>query len=820
MDTLLQDLRFGIKLLWKEKGLTATILTTLAVCIGANTAVYSVVDAVLLDPLPYPASDRLVRIYNSYPGAGATRGSTSAPDFFFRRDRVEALEIVAQYQGWGSTVGPPGSTERLASMRVTPSFFTLLGGAALLGRTFTEDEIEPGSHQRVVLSYGYWREEFGSDPGVLGRELRVDGQSFTIVGVLPASFRPPTSRDIRLYLPIPYEAADRTAERLHNNDFTMIARLDPGATVEQAQGQIAALDAVLVEQWPIPNAAQILEDAGYHAEVVNLKADAVREARPVFYLLWGGVAFVLLIGCVNIANLMVARASSRRQELATRLALGADRARVARQLVTEAALLALAGGGLGLAIGAVGIRLMETVGVHELPLGTTVGIDGDIVFFTAAAALLAGAIFGGIPIFHLYRADLTGAFRSESRGGTASRTVVTLRSALVTAQVGLAFVLLIGAGLLLASFRSALEVDPGFQPDPVLTGHVSLPDAAYPDGESRRLFVREFLEEVRSLPGVESASVTSAIPFGGNYPSSVIMPEGYALEPGESILSPYRTVVAPGYFDALGIEIIEGRGFTEADTEGGWQALVIDRRLADRYWPDRSPLGHRMLRGVPEMPDLSEDDYYTIVGVADVIKQDDLTEDQGVGAYYMAYDQNPRSTFTVVVRTDGNPLVLTSGIRKVVADIDPDLPFYLPRTLRDRVDESLRDRRAPMMLMGLFAGVALFLAAVGIYGVLAYSVAQRRRELGIRLALGSSPGKLFRMVVGQGSRVVAVGLAFGAIASLILVRTIRSLLFEVQPGDPVVIGVVALGLALVGLTATAVPAHRATRVDPVRALSD
>jgi predicted permease len=820
MSALIQDLRYGARLLWKDKVLTATILATLAVCIGANATVYSVIDRVMLDPLPYPESDRLVYVYNSYPEAGAPRGSSSAPDYFYRRESVSAFEEVAQYRVTGITVGEAGEAARLGTMRVTPSFFGVLGTTAVHGRTFIEDEAEVGSADRVVLSHGYWQERFGGDPTVVGTDMRVDGRPHTVVGVLPAGFRPPTDAEARFYMPIPYEPEERTPERLHDNIYQMIARLAPGATVEQAESQIASLDQTLSEQWPIPNGVQVLEDAGYHVVVVNLQEDATRDIRPVLWLLWAGVAFVLLIGCVNIANLMVARTTIRTQELATRLALGADRGRVARQLVTEAVLVALIGGLIGLALGAAGLRLLEAFGLDDLPLGVGLALDGDVLLFTLAIAVIAGLVFGGIPLIHLFRSDLTAAFRSESRGGTASRRAVTLRSVLVTGQVGLAFVLLIGAGLMLASFRSALAVDPGFRPDSVLIGQITLPETDYPTDEDQRQFVTELLEEVRAIPGVAAASLTHSIPFGSTADASAIQPEGYTAAPGEAILAPFRTMVAPDYFRAMGIPLVDGREFEEADTEGATRVMVIDRWLAERYWPGESPLGRRMLRGAPGMPDLSEDDFFTIVGVVESVKQHDLTEEERAGAYYFALAQEPWRSLTLVVRTEGDPLSVTPAVRRIIAGIDPDLPVYGARTLRSRIDDSLQSRRVPMALMGLFAGVAVFLAAVGIYGVLAYAVTQRRREIGIRLALGSSPAEVFRMVVGQGSRVLAIGLLLGGAVTVLLVGLIRSLLFGVQPGDPVVIGTVALLLAGIGMAATVVPARRATRIHPVEALSE
>ncbi len=820
METLLQDLKFGVKLLWKEKAFAVTVLLTLAVCIGANTTIFSVVNTVLLDPLPFHESDRLVRVFNSYPNAGAERASSSAPDYFFRRERVEAFEEVAVYQNWGHTVGEPGSTERMNTMRVTPSFFPMLGVQPILGRTFTEEEIDIGNEQKAVLSYGFWRERFGGDPAAVGQTLRVDGRPYTIVGVLGEEFRFLGQRETRFYVPIPFTEEQRTVNSLHNNNYEMIARLAPGATIEQASSQIAALDMSLVEEIPYPNFGQLLEDAGYHVEIHDLKADVLRDIRPTFIMLWVGVAFVLLIGCLNIANLMLARSNVRMKELATRMALGSDRARLARQLLTEAVLIALLGAVLGLGLGAAGLSLVAGMGVDDLPRGAQVGIDGGVVLFTLLIAVGAGIFFGAIPLVHVFRSDLSTVFRSESRSGTSNRRMVFLRSAMVTGQVAIAFILLIGAGLMLASLRSALSVDPGFQPNSVLTGYVSLPESNYPDGGSRRQFIDELLTEVRALPGVTAASITSMIPFGGGGSASVIWPEGYVPREGESVISPFNTTAGPGYFEALGIPLISGRYFDESDNEDAQQVIIIDEWLARHFYGDESPLGKRLLSGT--VPGLEEDEEpytFSVIGVVGSIKQNDLTEAEQIGAYYFTYKQRPQSYMTLTVRSAVEPLTLTAPIRQAVARIDPDLPFFYPETLAHRVSESLVTRRTPMVLLTGFAGVALLLAAVGIYGILAYSVTQRTREIGIRMALGSSAAEVSRLVVFQGVKVLGLGLVIGLGGSVLLVRLIQSLLYGVAPTDPTVLLTVAVMLTTVGIGACLLPARRATRIDPTVALN-
>ncbi len=822
MSHLDRDVRQALKRLLAEKTFSATVLTTLAICIGANVAIYSVIHTVLLEPLPFPEPDRLVTVFNSYPGAGVARASNGSVDFFERRENVAAFEEVALFTGSGHTVGEAGSAERVTSMQVTPSFFPLLGIEAATGRTFTEDEMEIGGHRKVVLTHAYWQEYFGGASDVLGHDLRVNGEPYEVVGVLAPDFVMVNRADMRFFVPLAFSEEQRQLAAWHNNSYQMMARLAPGATIEQARAQNDALNDALIDRWPIPNARQLLADAGYRVRVEPAQADLVRDIAATLYLLGAGVAFVLLIGCVNIANLMLARAQTRVTEVATRLALGARRSLVARGLATEAVVMGVLGGVLGVGVGALGIRLLQTLGATELPRGTEIGIDGPVLLFTLALSVAAAVLFSLVPMLQMVRGDLMGVFRSDGRTGTASRRAVLLRNGLVTSQVALAFVMLIGAGLMLASFRSALAVDPGFEPEGIFTAYVSLPSARYEDGPARRQFWEEMTREVRAIPGVESAGLTSMLPFSGSNSSSVIVPEGYEPTPGESLLSPLQGRVTPGYFETMEIEILEGRDFSDADTHETSNVIIIDRWLADRYWPDRSPLGDRMLYGaIPGMDEIDDDNWYTVVGVVETIKQNDLTAPEGehVGAYYMTVPQQPMASMTVAARSaTGDAEGLTPAVRAVLQRLDPELPLFGVETMTGRIDESLAARRVPLILLAVFAGVALFLAVVGIYGALAYSVTQRRREIGIRMAMGSAPEEVFRRVVAQGLRVTGVGLATGVAAALLLTRLIRSLLFGVAPTDPLILVAVTGVLALADLAACVLPARRATRVDPVEAL--
>ncbi|HEX7051127.1 MAG TPA: ABC transporter permease [Longimicrobiales bacterium] len=820
MDTILRDVRFGLKLLLRDRTFSLTVLLTLGVCIGANVAIYSVVETVVLSPLPFEQPDRLVTIYNSYPGAGAERGDNSAPDFFFRRERVAGLEEVALFQGSASTVGEAGRVERVRSLRVTPSFFPMLGVRAARGRTFLEEEMDPGREPTVILTHGYWQERFAGSPDVVGRSLRIDGVPTTIIGVLPEDFRMPQHPDIGFVLPLTFTPEQRTLHDWHSNSYAMLGRLAAGATIEQVEAQIAALNASLIEEVPLPNVAQLLADVGFHTVVVDARDDLVRDVEPVLFLLWGGVGFVLLIGCVNIANLMLARSQARMRELATRMALGAQRARLARQILTEAVVMGLLGGGVGIGLAAVGLRLLTVVGVDELPRGAEIGLNLAVLLYTVALALAAAVLFGAIPIVHLFRSDLNRVFREEGRGATASRAAVLLRGGLVAGQVALAFLLLVGAGLLLRSFRAALEVDPGFEPEGVLTAYIALPDARYPDGDARRAFADELLRRVRALPGVTAAGITDQLPFGSTHNNSAIRPADYEPPPGESILAPKSTTAGPGYFEAMGIDLVEGRTFDERDGPGDTRAIIIDEWLARRYWPDRSPLGQRMTQAVPgEAAD--DEDLYTIIGVVETIKHEDLTAaaSDHVGAYYFSYRQRSVGSMALVVRTEAEPASLTGSIRAVLDRLDPELALFDVQALESRLAESLASRRTPMVLLLVFAGVALFLAITGIYGVLAYSVAQRTREIGIRMALGIPPTGAIQLVLRQGMTLTGAGLAAGAVAAFFLVRLIQSLLFGVRPMDPVVLVATAALLAVAAAAACMIPARRASRVDPVIALS-
>ncbi|MGH9391357.1 MAG: ABC transporter permease, partial [Vicinamibacteria bacterium] len=565
MESWTKDLKFGVKLLLRDKGFTITAVLTLAVALGANLAVFSIVRSVLQKPLPFPDSERVVAVLNSYPNAGVLRTGNSVPDYFDRKREISAFEELAIYRFQGLTVGEPGATRRVRAMRATPSLLQLLRAAPARGRVFLEEEGEIGNEAKAILTYPLSQELYGGED-VVGREIRVNGTPHEIVGVLPERFLF-LSPEVRLLIPTAFTEEDKSDDSRHSNNWEMIGRLAPGATLELAQSQIDALNAVNLERFPVTR--EIVINAGFHTTALPLQDDVVRDLRGTLHFLWGGVAAVLLIAVVNVANLVLVRSQSRLKELAIRSSIGAGRFRIARQLVTEMLLLALAGASLGVGIGFLLIEALRSFGIDELPRGTEIRLDLVSLAIVVAAAFVVGALLALIPVARMVRMNLSDIVHQEGRTSTGGRGAALLRKTLVIAQVAFALVLLIGAGLLLASFRRVLAIDPGFRPESVVTASVSLPGTRYAEERDMLGFHERALAGIRSIAGVESAGATSVLPFGGSYNDSVIMAEGYPMAPGESLISPSRTEVTPGYFEAMGISLLSGRLFDEGDDGTG-----------------------------------------------------------------------------------------------------------------------------------------------------------------------------------------------------------------------------------------------------------
>ena len=822
MQQLLQDLRFARRLLWKDRGFAATAALTLAVCIGANVAIFAVVNSILLQPLPVPHAEQLVFMYNAYPGAGAeAEGSTGVPDYYDRLSQTDVFQEQALYDTRGVTLGGNADPQRITAMMGTPSLLRMLQVQPVRGRIFTEQEGTVGQTQKAILTYAAWQQWFGGQDTAIGQDIRIGGQPYAVVGVLPKgfSFLDP---DVMVWLPLAFTADEKSDSQRHSNNWSYLARLKPGATIEQARQEIDALNARNLDRFPALK--QILINARFHTVVELLQAHLVRDVRSTLLILWAGVAFVLLIGVVNVTNLMLVRSSARMKELATRHALGARLGRIARQLLTETALLSATGGIAGLGLGYVGIRLLTRFGLDTTPQGTRVTIDGTVVLFTIALSAVLALLIGLIPTISLRGLNLSQAFREEGRSGTAGRGARAVRRTLVTAQIAFALMLLIGAGLLLASFQRVLAIRPGFDPAHVLTGIVSPPQSRYADDASRRTFWNRFVDGVRALPGVESAAAVSNLPMGGSYSDSVILAEGYTMAPGESLISPYRVRISPDYFKTMGIPLKRGRTFTAADDEKAPGVVIIDERLAAHFWKGQDPIGHRMWK-----PDSAAEltkgpgpksRFYTIVGVVGDVRVTGLTEKEPAGMYYFPFPQDSPGGMTLVVKTAGDPMLLTNAIRGQLRSIDPELPFFSVRPMQQRIDQSLISRRLPMLIASVFGAIALFLAGVGVYGVLAYQVAQRRKEIGIRMALGSDGGRIFGLVVSEGLWLLGVGVACGIAGAFAIRTTLQSQLYGISAMDPSVVAIVIGVLASVALAACAIPAMRASRIDPLVALND
>ena len=816
------DIRVGLRLLWKDKAFTITAALTLALCIGANTALFSVVHNVLLRPLPVPQSDRIVVMGNAYPGAGANIGtSAGVPDYYDRMRDTTVFEEQALYNGRNQSVDQNGAPTRVRVTQATPSYFRLLRVAPALGRTFSEQESEPGNEKKAVLSYALWQSQFGGDPQAIGKDIRLDGQPYTVVGVMPKGFYF-LNPNVMLWTALAFTAEQKSDAHRHNNNYQNIARLKPGATIEQAQQQIDALNKANLDRFP--QYKELLINARFHTTVERLQDNVVAEVKATLFLMWGGALFVLLIGCVNVANLVLVRSRARLKELATRLALGAGRFRVGRQLVTESVLLTLMSAAAGLLVGYAALQLLGTLNIQELPRGEEIRLDGIVIAYTLVVATVIGFILGLIPVANVLPANLTIVLREEGRGGTAGRGARTLRRALVVAQVAFAFVLLIGAGLLFASFRRVLAVDPGFNADGVLTASIALPRSRYSDDDKLRGFTNEALRQMRALPGVSAAGATNTIPFGGNNNDSVILAEGYQMKPGESVISPSQVQVSPGYFNAMSVKLLRGRFFDDRDGAKAPRTVMVDDKLAKRFWPNQDPIGRRMFmpQDINNLFATNEKTVWlTVIGVIGDVKLHTLTEDkETVGAYYFPTEQDTVSSMTFALKTAGDPVALTSGVRGVLSQLDRELPVFDIQTMDARMEKSLVSRRSPVLLSLSFGAIALFLSAIGIYGVLAYLVTQRTKEIGIRIALGGSARAIFELVLREGLLLIAGGFVLGGIGAIALRKSLESQLFGVSAADPLVLVAVTTTLGLVAVAACALPARRATRIDPIVALAE
>jgi predicted permease len=809
----MNDLRFALRQLRSAPAFTLAAVTTIAICLGANLTMFAVIDAILLRSLPFPEPDRLVVVFNTYPKAGVERDGSSLTNYYERRGNIPAFSSLSIFRYGSEVVGETGSTQQEQVVRISPDFFTTLGTGPAIGRSFTEAEtITPiENHGAAILTDAYWRQRLNTDPNVLGRDIRVNGAPRKIVGVLPPDFRF-LSSEARIFLPLTSTLQQRTAQERHSGGGThMIARLKPGVTVAEAQSQIDAHNAAVEKD--NPRAAMIAE-AGFRSPVLPLHADHVRPIRPALLLMQGCAVFLLMMGAFNLVNLLLIRASSRLKDIAIRRSMGASRRHVVSHVMVETLLLAALGGSLGLVVGASGIRLLAFLGADRLPLAARIALDGRLAAAGLAGALVLGVLIAAPIAWFNLRSHLESALRSESRSGTVGRTAQRLRQGFVVAQIAVAFVLIAGAALLGLSLKNVMAISPGFRADHVLIGQFTLPYGRFPSGSPQRIAVLDrLLEMLRRQPGVAAAGTITNIPLSGDGGKFAITPKGYVPQPGESPHRHYFYGITGDYFSALGIPLREGRFLTSADSHRAERVCVVDEEFARRYWPSGGAVGQRVSQGRDSDSSL----LFTVVGIVGAVKQAELTEPRGQGAVYVPYRYRDTNVF-VVTRTNQRPEPFGESLRQLVRAADPELAVDDIRSMDTRIADSLIARRSPAVLAGIVAGVALLLAAVGTYGVLSYTIAQRRREIGVRMALGAQTHHIRIQFLSLGLRLLAAGILLGVLGAWATGRGMEGVLFGVPRLHVATLLGTALVMTAVSLAACLIPARQASRVDPMIAM--
>ena len=813
VESSIQDLRYGLRMLAKNPGFTAVAVLTLALGIGANTAIFSVVDAVVLRPLPYKDPDRLVMVKERIPLVTPEPIPVCAPDVIQFQRQNEVFESVAAFRGGQLDLSGGREPERITAERVNANLFSLLGVQPLVGRAFTADEDQPG-RSLAILSYPLWQRRFGANPDVVGRTVNLNRQAYTIIGVMPQSFVFPLqgmqqgdAADV--FVPMAF-----TREELGNEgdnfNYSVLARLKPGTSLARANADADAIAYRILQTYP----PQFRDRIKLGAVALPLSGQVVGGVRLLLLLLLGAVGFVLLIACANVANLVLTRAAHRQREIAVRLALGAGMHRLLRQLAAENLLLAVAGAGLGLPLAfAITHGLVRWMPAN-IPRVHAIELDLAVLAFTLTLAVLAGLVFGVLPALAASRTDLHSTLKEGGRSTQQGPQHHRLRSVLVVAEVALSLVLLVGAGLLVRSFARVLATRPGFEPESVLTASLSLPEAQYKQDQQIRGFYRDLMARLQELPGVKAAGASTDLPLQAGW-NHVFTPEGYQPPPGAGLNLCYHSVILGDYLQTMGVPLLRGRYFSEQDTPGSTPVLIVSESLAKRYWPNQDPIGKRLHWGPPE----SKDAWLTIVGAVGDVKQGPL-DAPTIQHTYESYVQHdvPANTLNVAVRAAGDPVSLTSALRAAVWGFDHQLAVAEVRTMSQVISESTAPRRFNLFLLSAFAALALVLAAIGIYGVLSYSVTQRTHEIGIRMALGAQRGEVLRQVVEQGLLLLGVGIVIGIAGALALTRFLASLLYEVRPVDPLTFAAVSAILAGIALLASYIPARRATKVDPMVAL--
>jgi putative ABC transport system permease protein len=810
MEGLVQDARYALRLLRRSPGFAAVAVLTLALGIGASSAIFSVVNAIVLQPLPYPDPERLVQLWMRFTGIGIPndRNWVSGPEFK-DLERNRSLSGVAANSDDSFNVTFAGAPQRIEAAVVSPGIFHLLGVRPQAGRTFLPEEGTVGRDRVVLLGDGIWRRRFGADRGVVGRQLTMNGQSYLIVGVLPPGFQYP--REAEIWKPLAFSSEDLSPDSRGNHGLQVIARIAPGLTLAQARSDMAAVSRRIIAEHPEYPYRQY----NFAVLMIPLLEQQIGEIKTALWVLLAAVGFVLLIACANVANLLLARASAREREMAVRQALGVRRSRLLRQLLTESAILGIFGGAAGLAFAAWALRVLVAMSAASFPRMSEVRLDLPVLLFTVLVSLATGLLFGLAPAVAVSRADTHAALKEGGRGGTAGAASRRLRGALVVLEVALALALLAGSGLLIRSFLRLQEVDAGFQADGVLTMRLALPEQKYGRPEQTRVFYRDLLQRVRGLPGVDAAGAASGLPLTGTGWSGTITVDSRSVPPGETSPEADQRPVTAGYFEALRIPLLAGRTFDERDTEATAPVCVIDETMARTYWPHEDAVGKRIRRGGSK----STNPWMTVVGVVRHVRYRTLESPSRVEVYW-PHAQTPFAvgTMSLAIHARVAPGSLAGAVRRAVQSLDPDQAVYRVRTMQEVAAESVTRRRLSMSLLAIFAGVALLLAAIGIYGIMSYTVAQRVHEMGIRMALGARGAQVVRLVLRQSVWLTVTGIVLGLAASLLLTRFISSLLFAVKAYDPLTFSAVSALLMLAALAASFVPAYRVTAVDPVNAL--
>jgi putative ABC transport system permease protein len=816
MGVLLQDLRYGVRMLMKRPGFTLVAVLTLALGIGANTAIFSVVNAVVLRPLPYAEPDRLVQVWETMPGND--KRWVAPGNFIDWQNQNQVFEQIAGYSNANLNLTGEGEPERLTGAAVTDNLFATLGVQAARGRTFLPEDIQRAGGRVVILSDALWQRHFGADQNILGKNLTLDDKSYTVVGVMPAGFAFPAQSEIwvpgdRGSAVSPSLAAQFPESKLGSDRdihiYSVVARLKSGVSIQQAQSEMSAIAGRLSEAYKETN-------NGLGVNVIRLHQQIVGGVQSILFILLGAVAFVLLIACTNVANLLLAHATQRERELAIRLALGAGRFRLIRQMLTESMLLSLTGGTIGLLLAMWGVDLFVGLSPGDIPRLGEVGVDGRLLGFTLLISLVTGVAFGLLPALQATRLDPQHSLKEGGTKATEGRRSRRARNLLVISEIALAQVLLVGAGLLIMSFLRLQAVDPGFNPSQLLTARLSLSVTKYSDQQKKIAFYNQVLERLQAIPGVRSVALVMNLPLSGSNMNRGFLVEGRPEpKPDENVTVDYQ-VISPGYFSTMEIPVVRGRSFTERDTDAAPRVVIINEIMARKYFPGVDPIGKRIAFGEAS----KEESWRTIVGIAGNVRHAGINEPAFPGAYTpYAQDRESWSRMSLVVRASGGDAAgLASAVRKEILAVDPQQPVSNVQTMEQLMAASITRPRFIMLLLGLLAAIALALATVGIYGLMSYSITERTHEIGIRMALGAQGRDVLKMVVGQGLKLIAIGLVIGVAGAFALTRLMSSLLFGVSAFDPLTFMAVSTLLAAAGLLACYIPARRATKVDPMVAL--